>query len=196
MNLASTFLVQELENPLPLQKSKLKDVARAFGGFHTCSDELWDLLHSVCTLKYMGAAEYEFGQLSSTFSALSSRAKDGQLQTFTFSLSPSQRKLNSLRKYLKKGEKAPSPEDVTIWGIAPKVRHSLYVERAKDIASGAYESYIKNFYGCDAALDPIRDFDNDTVGWVEESNNFVFFSNKDMFDRFCHLFGIKEVPGE
>jgi hypothetical protein len=69
-----TYLVQRLTAK---PKSEFHAAAsKVFGGGMVgMSEEGWQIIHSICNLAYMGAAEYEFGVIPSCLSALAIDSK-------------------------------------------------------------------------------------------------------------------------
>ena len=66
-----TWLVQRLEAPRPKTGNPLDKAHRVFGGAMLgLTEQAWDVLDQVCTVDYMGSAEYEWGNLPTSLHAL------------------------------------------------------------------------------------------------------------------------------
>jgi len=197
-----TYLVQRL---LPPNKLRLgpNSIAphRVFGGAMLgLSEKAWDVLDEVCTVDYMGAAEYEFGTLPKSFGGLLDSAKAGELRAFAFTLTPGERKLSWDRGW--HGTKGPLPpaQTVCIYGFGRESDLEEIQKRIRSLTSEEKGIYVKSGTRLVESLDldllSKKRLGDPTVGWFELNNLFMFFSDRKMWEDFCTLFGVEtcEVP--
>lgn len=194
-----TYLTQRLRTPRPRgQHGPMAKAHRVFGGgMLGLAGKAWDVLDEVCTLDYMGAAEYEFGVLPRTLSAILEEGHKGNLATFAFVLGPHERKLSWERQYKSRdGKPFPPVGPVRLYGIAHKSVLNLVEERVRTLAKD--DPNIKRGSQLTNSLDPISPFvrEDPVVGWIELDNGFLFFSDEVMWRSFCKMFGAEpcDVP--
>jgi len=147
------------------------------------SDEAMELLGGIFAFDYMGAAEFEFGAVPKTLQGLARDVTLLTAYTITVSLAtvpPSWRAKN-----------APTPSgDATIYVLA---RRTEAAEVTKRITAWTRKEFphLKESLRLTSALRPATEYDADTVGWLELSNGFAFFTDRSMWERTCDLFGVK-----
>lgn len=153
----------------------------------------WDVLDELCTIEYMGAAEYEFGKLPKFLGGFLDVAEEKGLSTFSFVLGPNERELSFNRKHHNSSAPLPPAQDVRLYGICVTDQVDLIVDRIRELAKDSCR--VKRGSGLSNALDPY-DNDNPVTGWVELSNGFLFFSDETMWRGFSDLFSVDtcEVP--
>ena len=201
--LQSTHLVQRL---LPPTKGRLGGPGgiaphRVFGGAMLgLSEKAWDVLDAVCTVDYMGAAEYEFGKLPTTLNAIVDLTKTGVLRSFAFTLAPHERKLSWDRTW--HGTKRPLPpaQTVTLFGFCKESDLPEVQDRIRALANEDKSFYVKGSTNLVSSLDlTSREADRTPCGWIELDNLFMFFSDRNMWEGFCQIFGVNpcsvpEIP--
>lgn len=191
----NTYLTQRLRHPRP---RGLHKAHRVFGGgLLGLTEKAWDVLDEVCTLDYMGAAEYEFGTLPKMLSAILEEGHKGNLATFSFVLDPHERKLSWERQYKSRdGKPYPPAAPVRLYGIAHKSVLDIVEERVRMLAKD--DPSIKQGSQLTNSLDPISRFvrEDPVVGWIELDNGFMFFCDEVMWRSFCKVFGAEpcDVP--
>lgn len=195
--LRDSYLLQRLEAPLP-HKALAGEVLSHHifgGGMLGFSKAAWGVLDPICTVAYMGAAEYEFGTLPSSFSRIGDMAKEGLLTTFAFVLSPAERTLNWQRKsrWDKNKAKFPPAQYVTIYGLCSKNQVAEIRERVESLCRNADKHRSKGEHNIDSSLDPLSDYQKRTLGWLDVDNSFLFFRDETMWRGFCLLFGVTEL---
>jgi hypothetical protein len=162
------------------------------------SEGAWDVLDELCTLDYMGAAEYEFGTLPRKLSDLLDLAKADSLRSFAFALSPGERKLSYERQshYFKSRKPLPPAQTVCVYGFGRDTDLEAIQERIRILAWDREAFHVKCGTRLADSLD--RDLftpDQDPVmGWIELDNLFMFFSNQSMWEGFCALFNVPLCP--
>ena len=151
------------------------------------TDEGWEVLNKIWSIQYMGAAEYEFSALPNALIAMSEIAEKGNLGVFYMeieiskvdhyrTLVPSYRRDSKL-----KGEAA------VVWIIGEKSKEKDYVEEIKKVAAhGESEFKERPLFGQTLLYDYLNgDWSHwqKVEGWVDISNNFMIFVDKDMCDQ-------------
>lgn len=204
-----TYLVQTLDKK-PRDAFHAK-IAQVFGGHGVLlSKEGWELIQSVCSLHYMGAAEYEFGTIPECLTKL---AKDrADLTTFSLVIQRAHIKPNwnheraqrdARRKELaeakREGKKAPKAKKVvaqrtdnpTVYVICRKSDAMDVPGRIISLAGDKIE--LKRGCGFSRALDPTTDYDREPIGWLELDNGFMFFLGYEEYAGMCGLFGVEPL---
>lgn len=193
--LRSTHLVQRL---LPPTKSRLGGIAphRVFGvAMLGLSEKAWDVLDEVCTIDYMGAAEYEFGTLPKSLREFVALSKAGALRSFAFALAPHERKLSSDRTWWGTKKPLPPAKTVTLYGFCKESDLGEVQDRVRALANEDKSFYVKGGTNLVDSLDLTRREAGRVVcGWLELDNLFVFFSDREMWSGFCEIFGVEACP--
>lgn len=203
----NTWLVQTLDKK---PKNDLESrMAQVFGGHGVLlSKEGWELVHSVVSLHYMGAAEFEFGTIPECLGAFAKDHKD--LTTFELVIPRQAIKPNwdyeraqrdARRKELAEaklaGKRAPRAkklvaqrtDDPTVWVICRKNDAKEVSERIISLAGDKID--LKRGCGFSRALDPTTDYDRAPIGWLELDNGFMFFLGYEEYLGMCHLFSVE-----
>lgn len=170
IEMTNSYLIQRVRKPITHENWG------AFGGGYKnggLSDDAFKMLKKIFSFDYMGAAEYEFGAVPQYFKDLISNHKE----TRTWETS-----INKTPVYV-----------VGAIGMQREIN-----DRLTQIAKGK-AGYIK--CGCDlgqaVGLDKYSPKDRcGTVGWLEMSNNFAFFTDKEVFENFCNLFEFPLKPSK
>lgn len=170
MELESSYLIQRVNKPVNRQ------TWGAFGGGYKnggLSDDAFKLLKNIFEFDYMGAAEYEFGAIPQYFKEVVSNRKDYRSWETTINKTP-------------------------IYVVGLIALKSEINDRLAQIAKQK-AGYIK----CECDLDHAVGLNKyspkencRTVGWLEMSNNFAFFTDKEVFDNFCNLFEFPLTPSK
>ena len=184
----NSYLIQRLSPPITSNHPFLgADNPFAFGGGLRnggLSDEAMDLLRGVWSFDYMGAAEFEFGEVPKTLSFLAEHANAGTLEAFEFSILYSK-----VKKPWGTEENPPAPRTrASIYVIAPTEWHDEVVERVTALA-GKNPPKTKEAVNLASALRP-GDWTPTAVGWLEISNGYLFFIDRDMWAKAAALFEI------
>jgi hypothetical protein len=137
------------------------------GGF---GKEAMNLIRNVCSFDYMGAAEFEWGAVPNTFRFLAEQ---------------------SIKRNLSVGELTLNKDEV-VYYICPKPYEKEVIERIKLLRKG--EMQLKCGIGFDRYFEPLKnsgEYYTRRKGWIELDNGFMFFVDKQMYENFKILFGVK-----
>ena len=175
----STYLVQRLKKPYKTDKIN----PYAFGGGlrngGICEDGM-KLIKDVFRFDYMGSAEFEFGAVPEALAKIAENFE--KLVAFTVHI-PYQYKYWKDDK-VKKGIKP-------VYVICEKEHREEVVIRIKKYAKNDYNNTKERIcLNENLAKDNIDDLD--IVGWLELNNGFLFFSDKEMFDKTCNIFDVSQ----
>ena len=200
----NTWLLQRLSAPRSVEPSSTVKPHHVFGGANIgLGPEAWTFLDTMCTLEYMGAAEFEWGGLPKTLSHMWDAGQNHKsLTSFAFNLAPHERALSWNRKFRRGKEAFPAARTVTVFGIC--YTHDL--DEVKSRVSSFCKEDVKDRSRCPQfKREPLihNSFDLDmlpkkeenypsrpTQGWIDIDNDFMFFSNAKMWTDFCSCFGI------
>lgn len=167
----SSWLVQRLEKPLSLGGG-LKDNPFSFGGGYKnggLTDDAMGLLRDIFSFDYMGAAEFEFGAVPEALNKIAKAADKGKLSAFSFDLSGH-----------------------TIYALAPTEWEFEVEVRIREFAKDYGPSYyrLKETTALHDKLfgEPQR-WRERLSGWLELDNGFFFFTDEEMWQKTCELFG-------
>jgi len=137
------------------------------GGF---SKEGLLALQQLFTFDYMGAAEFEFGDVPKAFATL-------------------QKEVKTFKRFQIQFNK------VSVFVICRIVDETEVVKWLRKHAEGSRDTRLKCYSSFPEAvgLDPYDKQDEYTpIGWVELKNPFFFFVDKKTFTEFADGFGVKE----
>ncbi len=177
-----TRLVQRLSQPAESERGKL--ISHAFaggGGGIGFSKEAYALLDEVFTIEYMGAAEYEFGQMPKTLAAM--RDDHESLVGYSFTIKAKDIKPHYKRK---KGERAEN--NATVYVVCREQHKEYTTALIKLLARDKIDVKAHSMFNY--TIDPASDHDKNTVGWLEENNGMFFSTDKVMWEKFSKLFGV------
>jgi hypothetical protein len=196
------FLMQRLNAPRAHNMTDGVKLHHVFGGgLLGLSEDGWKVLDEVCTLAYMGSAEYEFGVLPKFLTSWV--AGHANLRPFAFVLKPGDYKTAWGRdtRSSRKSAAPPMPplRSKVIYGLVRvsagtgKKEVQALETAFRAVASG--ELYVKAGARIDAALDPERDRkppyalrDDGPQGWIALGHDAMFFCAESMFEGFASLF--------
>jgi hypothetical protein len=176
--MGGTWLIQRLEKPYNLKHVNLpiKDNPFSFGGGLKnggLSDSAMDLIREIWSFDYMGAAEFEFGAVPAALRFIAEQASKNNLLHSGFELH--------------KGE--------MVYLIAPLEYFKEASNRIKLLREDPYKLGLKERCGLDSYFDEKEErykvYAKKTCGWLEIDNGFMFFTDKEMYDKTCVLFGLK-----
>jgi hypothetical protein len=171
----SSYLIQRLHKPAQWQiKGKTFDNPFSFGGGLKnggLSDNAMGLIRGIFSFDYMGSAEFEFGAVPTALKFIAVQAVQSNI-------------INS-KVELNKNE--------TVYYLCPLEYESEVVNRIKQLRIDEYKYSLKEHCGLKDYFDgsygrPPR---KDNCGWLELDNGYMFFTDKEMYDKTCQLFGIK-----
>jgi len=183
---ADSYLIQRLKEPWGGALG-LKGNPFSFGGGLRnggLSDEAMDLIGGIFSFDYMGSAEFEFGAVPEALQKIAKSAEAGGL--VGFSLSIPLKVVPGSWDDPDKDKKLTGEEPVYV--LCPSAWREDVCERIYEIARG--KGHQKESPHFTRALRPFREWDADTHGWLELSNGFFFFLDKEMWEKTCNLFGV------
>lgn len=181
--LENSWLVQRLKRPLRREGVFGGDNPFAFGGGLVnggLSDEAMGLLRDIFSFDYMGSAEFEFGEVPKALTRIA-RAK---LSAFSFAVPLAEVPPNWRDKAKTKGT-----GEATIYALAP-ADYAADVEERIRAWTRAEHADLKEGLRLTNALRPVEEWDGDVCGWLELDNGFLFFTDREMWEKTCALFGV------
>jgi hypothetical protein len=183
-----SWLVQRLQKPYQLPKGhQFEGLMNAFsfgGGLKNggLSDDAMGLIRDIWRFDYMGAAEFEFGAVPE---ALNSLAK-AKLVAFEFPIPLAQVAAN----WRDKGKEKPEG-DAAVYVLCPEGWEAEVERRIRGWAAPNDEKFrTKERVGIAEALRPFNEWDSEVCGWLELDNGFLFFTDREMWEKACSLFGV------
>ena len=177
----NTYLVQRLKKPYKSDKVN----PYAFGGGLRdggIPEDGMKLIKDVFRFDYMGSAEFEFGAVPETLAKISENFE--KLIGFTVHIPYEY-------KDWKNDDKIKGIKPVHI--ICEKEYRAEVVERIKKFAKTDYNNTKERICLNESLANEEINDNFDIVGWLELNNGFLFFSDKEMFDKTCNIFDINEV---
>jgi hypothetical protein len=179
MTLRKTWLVQRLHPPRSFNNPFSFGGGLKNGGL---SSEAFELLRGIFSFDYMGAAEYEFGEVPKTFSRIAKKAGNGTLVAATIAV----RLKDVPASYSDKRKDLPGVATIFILGDIADIEEIK--GRVHELAKKNPET--KGGLHLNRALRPISDWDSDNQGWLEMDNDFMFFTDETMWQKTAELFGV------
>ncbi len=168
------FLIQRLQKSFP-EHLIFKDVNDfSFGcGYKNggLSSEIMKMLKPIFRFDYMGSAEFEFGALPKAFQKLMLHRENNVSSEITCTT----QKNNSAQVYI-----ICKSEDL--------IEISAYLQ------AKANNEYMKNMHTKErVGLQDVinKSSHRDVCGWIELDTGFMFFTDKEMFEKTKFLFGVK-----
>ncbi len=193
-----TWLIQRLQKPLVPKDQNKPFMPNPFsfgdgkknGGL---SDEAVQLLADVCRFDYMGSGEYECGGVQEAFLALAEAAQKQEVigTTLTVPAKPPRIYQGADNKTLHRTKKQLTEEPKTIYVLCQKIMldHVTEIVKLCALAEPLIDSKVRDYVGLPCALFPDAD-DHNSVGWLELDNGYLFFADKEMFEKMCKLFEV------
>jgi hypothetical protein len=174
-----TWLLQRLSAPIQSKgEGPLKNAHRVFGGgMLGLSEVAWDVLDQIWDIDYMGAAEFEFGELPKCLTRMI-KAKDN-LERFEVTLTSSEIRKDNWRPVAGRITKK------TVYVIAPKHLKEDVIATIKDLAKDKVR--LKEYSMFHTALLKehfVNDRDKEYIkacGWIDIKNDYMFFTSEKMF---------------
>lgn len=164
MEMVATRLVQRLKAPNYRIVDGVKKDIHAFGGGDKnggLTEEHMSVLREIFSFDYMGAAEFEYGNVASAVCKLVDDGLKGLL----------------IKGKIKKGSDR-------IFYICPEWMKVEVVKRIKKLRDGKYKNIdLKAHCGLKEHFESKYPFDKVIVGWLELDNGFMFFTDEAMRDK-------------
>ena len=163
-----SYLIQRLKKPFLSDEIGLANIFSFGGGFVNggLSKEAMGLLEDVFSFDYMGAAEYEFGDVPRALTQIYANRKNYGTVT---------KELGGKNVYIICNFE---DSDAVVSRVA-----LMYREKYK----------TRDWVGLKEALGKDKLECGDVCGWLELDNGYFFFVDKEMFEKMCKLFDIGKV---
>ena len=161
--MVGTYLIQRLLKPEPFNNPFSFGGGLKNGGL---SEDAMKLLQGIFSFDYMGAAEFEFGAIPQTFRFLAGEASLHNLVCGELKL-----KENEVAYYL-----------------CPTSYESEVIERIKMLRDNKLQ--LHEWCGLDTYFTD-KKYGSRYLGWLEIDNGYMFFADKEMWQKTCALFGVK-----
>jgi hypothetical protein len=188
MTLRNTWLVQRLERPQTFDNPFNFGGGLSNGGL---SQDAMSLLRPIFSFAYMGAAEYEFGDVPKTFQKIAENASKNNLKAFTVNILMS--KIPPAWGDKTKPERGAK---ATVYVLAPTDLALEVIERVHEMATGKVDT--KGDHNLDRLLrpNPKASYTSRDIGGLEMDNGFIYFTEREAFDKTAALFGVdtKDIP--
>lgn len=191
--LRRSYLIQRLRKPMDYSKLGFKTNPFAFGGGLKdggLSTEASKLLSNIFEFDYMGSAEFEWGAVPAALQFLAEQTTAKNIVAGVIDVS-------------KPEDQARSDIRELVYFICPLTYKAEVINRIKELRNvggyGNIKSTIQLKEHCGLKewfdeKDPRRvEYAKKNIGWLELDNGFIFFTDKEAFDKFCIMFGISVV---
>jgi hypothetical protein len=170
------YLQEEMERSYLIQrlkKSMNHPFANAFsfgGGLKNggLSEKAMTLLKNIMSFDYMGSAEFEWGAVPAAFQFLAEQAGNKNVIA----------------------NKATDKNGKDIYYLCPKEYRVGTENIIFSLLDDEHKLRLKEHCGLKDSLYPRNKWDSETVGWIELDNGFMFFTDLEMYNSVCNLFGI------
>lgn len=181
----SSYLIQRLKKPFKAtdnEKAKLLQNfgdAFAFGGGLVnggLKEEAMKLLRPIFRFDYMGSAEFEFGAVPETLAKILDGVIAKEYGHFRIPVQFS---------YKNWKEKKPKTGIADVYVICKISDELEIISRINTFAKETYHN-TKEVINLNSSLAQ-EEYSKDIVGWLELDNAFMFFSDKEMYDKVVAL---------
>lgn len=178
MNNKYPYLIQRLKKPFKVE-GPMKELSNSFsfGGGKVnggLSNEAWKILSQIWRYDYMGSAEFEYGALPKSFTRIVDNCESYEKAEIDVKVKSSDLKIADVKVYIfsKKEDTAEAKEWI------------------KKFANARGEGFHTKERVCLIESIHKPEFYKDIVGWHDIDNDFLFFTDKEMFENFTNLFNI------
>lgn len=188
-----SWLVQRLVEP-----RRVANVFAFGGGYRNggLSDEAMNLLSPIFSFDYMGAAEYEFGDVPKAIQKIVQHREDDALSAVTMTI--------PLKDVPAPADAATLEGDATIYVLTRDEWVDETCDRIYDWARGndivtyldkrrtkRNPNVIRDETRLSSTLRPYGEWDGEVQGWLELDNGFMFFTSEEMFTKVKKLFDVE-----
>lgn len=182
----STYLVQRLVKPY-ISKNNTGDIlistAEYFsfgGGLKNggLSEDAMKMLRPIFSFDYMGSAEFEFGAVPDAFRQIAKGINESE----AFELEVKYKAKNWKSRETVEGKKK-------VYIICHKEFKNEVIERIKNWAVTDYNN-TKAVICFNWSLAELARYEN-IIGWLELDNGFIFFKDKEAFEKTKQIFGLQ-----
>mgnify|MGYP006283653309 CR=1 FL=1 len=176
-----SYLVQRLRDPHPGHEKNLFTFGGGLknGGL---SDEAMDLIKGIFSFDYMGAAEFEFGALPKALNSIADNIKDYTTWSATIKAKSGKSEKKGLVYVISKKDWKPEIlRRLKAW--AKEFSREYPTKEAVMLNTAITKTY--GYGGKEIAEFML------TKGWIELDNGYMFFTDKEMFEKTKKLFGLE-----
>jgi len=150
-----------------------------------------NLLKPIFSFDYMGSSEFEWGAVPEALDKISSNHKDYMKFTISIDMKDVKKNYRRTDSKIKKEKLTPQSKDFkSIYVICNKNIQKEVETYIRKLAEGNNTIRLKESSMLDNSLDPVEDYDGQIQGWLELDNGFMFFLDKEMYDKTIKLFSI------
>jgi len=137
------------------------------------SDKAMGMLKTIMSFDYMGSAEFEWGAVPAAFEFIAEQAGKGNILTNTVTASNGK----------------------PVFYLCPKEYYPEVHDRIKKFleTEDEYKLDLKEHCGLRQAIFEEGKYKPDVIGWLEIDNGFMFFTDEEMYENVCMLFGLPEI---
>lgn len=164
-----SYLVQRLQKPRDYSRLGMADNPFSFGGGKRnggLSDEAMGMIRTIWSFDYMGAAEYEWGAVPEALQSMAA----AELASLVINI--------------------PSNDSVEVYVLAPV--EDMWEARARIISwATTGEPETRDPLYLVESLTATEPSVRDCLGWLELDNGFMFFIDREMWEKTCTLFGVE-----
>ena len=167
-----SYLIQRMQKPL-MHNGKVFDNPFCFGGGLVnggLSKDAMGLLGQILSFDYMGSAEFEWGAVPNALSFIAEQSQKENIVSGEITL----------------GGKP-------VYYVCPKPYEDAVKVRIQELFDNEHELRLKERCGLRDCIEAKREWSTRNIGWLELDNGFLFFTDREMFDGFLKLFGVKET---
>lgn len=161
----STHLIQRLEKPRGFINPFSFGGGLRNGGM---SAKAMDILKTIMSFDYMGSAEFEWGAVPAAFEFIAKQAAENNIRVYSM-------KVNN----------------IYIYCLFPIQYFEEVYTRIKQLIEDEHKFRLQEHCGLKDVIYPNARYTSSTVGWIEIDNGFMFFTDFEMYQNVCKLFGIK-----
>jgi hypothetical protein len=204
--LPNPYLIQRLKKPFRIEKQEqnskkgiLASLANAFsfgGGLLNggLSKDAMSIINDIWRYDYMGSSEFEWGAVPKSLHQIGEYASKGNLTSFEFEVTAevSDFTYNFAKERNKSVEKKVN-------AMVYVICHKQFTEQIKGfITNMASKNKCYNLKESLHFKESIckHEYYTDVVGWHDIDNHYLFFTDKEMFDKISIVFGLKELITE
>jgi hypothetical protein len=176
-----SWLIQRLQKPHDWDNPFSFGGGLKNGGI---SNEGMEIVRKLFAFDYMGSAEFEYGAVPEALQAIFTQAQLGNMKAT---------KAMVYFSYTGWGKDPAKDGTVPIYIICQPEHLKEIINRISSYAidAGEHKYMTKEPVMLSQSLGSGRR----TCGWLELDNGYMFFSDKEMFERTCQVFGI-EFPAK
>jgi len=180
MTLRRTWLVQRLQKPQSFVNPFNFGGGLRNGGL---SDDAMSLLKGIFSFDYMGAAEYEFGDVPKAFNRIAGYASEDSLIAFEVRML-----MSKVEADFRDKTKPEHGAKATVYVIGRKDLQAEISKRIQEMAEGKVPT--KGGHRLNSMLRPFHEWDSENIGGLEMANDFIFFTDREAWVKTAELFGL------